>query len=269
MTAALPTPITVLSAAPTTALLLSDLHVPSDGGPVVDLLQRALDVATERRCHLFLLGDLFDSYVCRAQAKTGVWRDVATRLRAVADAGVPIELLHGNRDFLLGDEFAEPSGATIHRGGLRGRLGGVDTLLLHGDELCWNDLPYQRAKRWLRRPFVRGLARALPLRLGLWVAERARQKSRRVTGSGDPARFAPTVGALAAAMATGAERLVFGHIHRHAHGPCAGGHYWILPAFDATGIGLWLQDGQVQSLQFGDDGGARPVPAPAPFAFAS
>jgi UDP-2,3-diacylglucosamine hydrolase len=248
-------------------LLLSDLHVPSDGGDVVAMLQRALDYAVAERLHVFLLGDLFDSYVCRAQARTGIWRDVAMRLRAVVDRGVGVDLLHGNRDFLLGDEFAGPSGVTVHSGGLRGSIGGVDTLLLHGDELCWNDLPYQRAKRWLRQPFVRGLARVLPLRLGLWVAERARHKSQRVTKSGDPARFAPTVGAMTAAMAGGAERLVFGHIHQHAHGRFGSGEYWILPAFDATGIGLRLVAGRVEPFAF-----VMPPPTssavPGPFAFA-
>ncbi|MCU0863197.1 MAG: UDP-2,3-diacylglucosamine diphosphatase [Planctomycetes bacterium] len=263
MTRVLGTPVLPTAAAPARALLLSDLHVPSDGGAVVAMLDAALTAAAQRQASVFVLGDLFDSYVSRWQVRHGIWRDTAARFRRAVEAGVPIALLHGNRDFLLGAEFERDAGVQLVAGGLRGVLGGVDTLLLHGDELCQNDLPYQRAKRWLRRPSVRLLARSLPVWLATRVAERARQKSRTVIASGDQTRFLPTRAAVGEALAIGVQRLVFGHIHRHAHDRIGAQGYWVLPAFDATGVGLWLEGGAAVPVRC-DAGGLVEVPVPGP-----
>lgn len=268
MSSVLGTEVAALPADAPTALLISDLHVPADGGPSFAALQGAVAAATAARTPLFVLGDLFDSYVSRAQVRRGIYRDVAALFRSATAAGVAIAVLHGNRDFLLGREFERRSGARIVAGGLRGRIGGVDTLLLHGDELCQNDLPYQRAKRWLRQPVLTALARSLPAALALWLAARARRRSQKVIQSGDQDRFLPTSAAVAAAFATGARRLVFGHIHRFAHGAHAGGQYWVMPAFDATGVGLWLAGGAVEPVCFRPDGTTSPVAVPGPCPFA-
>lgn len=270
MTAVLGTPVRLLDGDGAPAILISDLHVPAGGGPVVDALLGALAAARDRRARVFVLGDLFDTYVSRKQVRTGVWRDVARAFAAAVAAGVPVAVLHGNRDFLLGPEFAAASGCDLVAGGLRVRLGGRDTLLLHGDELCQNDLPYQRAKRWLRSPVLGFVARRLPLGLALAVAERARKKSRKVVSSGDQRRFLPTGGALEAAFALVPDRLVFGHIHRFSHGTCGGGEYWVLPAFDEQGIGLVVTaaDGVVPVRFVGREGRCESVPAPGPLPLA-
>lgn len=244
------------------ALLISDLHVPSDGGRVVASLAAAIAAAQARDAALFVLGDLFDSYVSRAQVAVGVWRDVAARFRAATAAGLRLVVLVGNRDFLLGDEFARASGVELVHGGYRATLGGVDTLLLHGDELCQNDLPYQRAKRWLRSACVRGLARRLPLSLAHRAADRARERSRKVIHSGDQSRFLPSERAVAAAFAAGPARLVFGHIHRRAAGAFGVGRYHVLPAFDETGAGLWIDGDGAAPVAPAADGGLRALAEP-------
>ena len=232
------------------AVLISDLHIGTDGGRVLAALDRAIAVACESNSALFVLGDLFDSYVCRGQIKVGVWQDVAARFRAAAATGLRIMVLGGNRDFLLGDEFARASGAELVTGGYRLELGGVDTLLVHGDELCQNDLPYQRAKRWLRHPLTRWLARRLPVALARMVAEKARQKSQKVIHSGDQTRFLPSERAVAEAFGLGMQRLIFGHIHRHSRGSFASGHYHVLPAFDAGAVGLLVGESDWQPTKF-------------------
>lgn len=243
------------------ALLVSDLHIGSDGGAPLQHLRHAVEVAAAAGATLLVLGDLFDSYVARAQVRHGVWREVAALFARAGADGVPVAVLVGNRDFLLGEEFATASRVQLAPGGLRGVVGGVDTLLLHGDELCQNDLPYQRAKRWLRHPLTRWLARHLPLRLAFAVAERARRKSRMVVAAGDQTRFLPTRSALGTALGV-APRLVFGHVHRRANGRLGAGEYWVLPAGDAEGIGLWLAPGEARLVRLLP--GARMQPEPPP-----
>jgi UDP-2,3-diacylglucosamine hydrolase len=236
------------------ALLVSDLHVTADGGEVVANLQRALAWAVATGARLFVLGDLFDTFVSPAQLRVGVWRDVAARLAATAAQGVPIVVLHGNRDFLLGAEFAEAASAQVVPGGVRCAVGGRRVLMLHGDELCQNDLPYQRAKRWLRSPPVRFLARGLPLGFALRMAERARRRSRQVVATGDPARFDPTEAAVSAAFDLDVDLLVFGHIHRLVRGRLGEGEFCVLPAFDAARVVLAIDGAGARFLEVAGDG---------------
>jgi UDP-2,3-diacylglucosamine hydrolase len=236
------------------AVVISDLHLGSDDADGLAALDAAIAVARKSAEALFILGDLFDSYVCRAQIGVGIWRDVATRLAAATSAGLRIVVLVGNRDFLMGDEFVAATGAELVAGGYRLSLGGVDTLLVHGDELCQNDLPYQRAKRWLRRPLTRWLARRLPVTLARYAAEKARKKSQSVIQSGDQGRFLPSEKAVAATFDLGMERLIFGHIHRHSHGTFRAGQYFVLPAYDAEGVGLMVAGKACGPVQFSPEG---------------
>ena len=87
-----------------------------------------------------------------------------------------------------------------------------------------------------------------------------------VIRSGDQSRFLPTTAAIASAMAVGVPRLVFGHIHRFAHGVAAGGEYWVLPAFDASAVGLRCLAGVCEPVHFGA-GSCDAIAAPAPSAF--
>jgi UDP-2,3-diacylglucosamine hydrolase len=182
---------------------------------------------------------------------------------------VSVTVLHGNRDFLLGSEFERATGARVVAGGLRCTLAGRPALLLHGDELCTNDLPYQRAKRWLRHPLTRALARALPLPVALRVAARARARSQRVISRGDQDRFDPTETAVAAALvAAGGGLLVFGHIHRPSRGQRPDGQYCVLPAFDREFVLLAADPAGIGYRQVQPSGELRPWPDPPARPFA-
>lgn len=241
------------------AFVLSDLHVPHDGGRVVEHLAATLERAARLRARVFVLGDLFDSYVTPKQLRTGVHRQTAELFAQATRAGADIALLHGNRDFLLGREWTDATGCPVIAGCMRTELAGARALLLHGDELCTRDLPYQRAKRWLRRGWVRALARSLPLWLAELAAKRARQQSLMVIGSGDQTRFLPPADALRAALGVKVDLVVFGHIHRLSCGAVGHGQYRVLPAFDVDGVHLHAGDG----LRYvGADG--QEVPGPFP-----
>src|SRR5690606_14145559 len=92
---------------------------------------------------------------------------------------------------MLDDRFAAHTGCRVVPGGLRLCCGGVETLCLHGDELVWNDRPYQRAKRFLRHPATRAALRSLPAPLALRAAGGVRARSAVSREQGDALRFAP------------------------------------------------------------------------------
>lgn len=242
--------------------IVSDLHVPDDGGAVLERFEamvRHLTLAAPTS-RLWILGDLFDSWVGRKQLVRPAARAVTTALADATRAGVSVTVLHGNRDFQLDGHFAAASGARVVAGGLLARFGERRVLALHGDELCRRDVPYQRAKRVLRHPVTRFLVRSLPLALASRLSGSARKRSGMVMRSGDQTRFDPTADAVREAFGIGVDLLIFGHIHRPARGEFAPGQeYCILPAFDAEGIGLRHD---ATGLHYVDHRGA-PCPDPA------
>ncbi len=253
-------------------LLVSDLHIPPSGGPVLTAFLELLAVARAQaqRTRLLVLGDLLESLVNERQLQLGLWPDLLAALRATAAAGVSLTVLHGNRDFMLGRGFARAAQCRVVPGGLALRLGGRAMLALHGDELCTNDFGYQKVKRWLRGHLVRGLCRMMPLGVAGRVGRTARAKSGKTMAHGDADRFAPVVDAVREVFAAGYAGVIFGHVHTPARGTSGGGDYLILPAFDALPVYLHHDGGpaprfvRLGAAPAGDEVEFGPVPFAAP-----
>ncbi len=102
--------------------------------------------------HLYILGDLFE-YWLGDDVGLPMYAPLLGEFRQLRDSGCAITVMLGNRDFLLGDAFAEAAGASLVRGDeIVVTLGDAPVLLMHGDTLCTDDLDYQRFRRNLREP---------------------------------------------------------------------------------------------------------------------
>src|SRR6185295_13006740 len=97
---------------------------------------------------LYVLGDLFDAWIGDDQLREAFAARIAGTLRAVSASGVPVAVMRGNRDLLLGEGFTKAAGASLLPEQLVVDLHGTPTLLLHGDELCTDDHAYQRFRVW-------------------------------------------------------------------------------------------------------------------------
>lgn len=240
-------------------MVISDLHIPDTGGEVLEKFEAVLEDARTAApdTRLIVAGDLFEAFVGPKQARVGAYKEVCDELRKTAEAGVSISLLWGNRDFMLNDAVGELAGSRVVPGGLELRLDGLRCVVLHGDELCRNDLPYQRSKRLLRSWWFKGFTSRLPLWAQLKIARAIRSKSKATVAKGDPQRFDPVASAVREAYAGGAQILVFGHIHHPARGRFEDlGEYVILPAFDETWVFLEHRDRKL----FYRDVGGKEVP---------
>ncbi|MGH8745768.1 MAG: UDP-2,3-diacylglucosamine diphosphatase, partial [Burkholderiales bacterium] len=127
-------------------LLISDLHLSQERPFISDLLRDFLkDQAVMARA-LYILGDLFDYWVgddeLRAPGADPIAREVVTALHALASRGTAVYVMQGNRDFLLGSAFFVACGALPLPDPSVADIGGVETLLMHGDTLCTDDLDY-------------------------------------------------------------------------------------------------------------------------------
>jgi UDP-2,3-diacylglucosamine hydrolase len=125
--------------------------------------------------------------------------------------------MHGNRDFLLGGEFAKACGGRLIEDPYTLDLFGTPTLLMHGDTLCTDDIDYQRFRTQVRAPAWQKGFLALPLEQRKRQIEAVRQ-----TSESEKTRKAPEImdvnpGAVEAALREHAyPRLIHGHTHRPA-----------------------------------------------------
>ena len=128
---------------------------------------------------LYILGDLFEVWI-GDDAGGALGDAVAAQLARLARAGTRVRLMHGNRDFLLGTEFAARAGATLLDDPYVTRLYGERVLLSHGDQLCTDDHDYLAFRREVRNHTwqARFLASSVPYREAF--ARNARDASREI-----------------------------------------------------------------------------------------
>ena len=133
---------------------ISDLHLAPQAPGATRIFLEFLGGPARAAERLFVLGDLFDAWPgddC-LEAPDGFYRTLVDALRALADAGVELSVMPGNRDFLLGDEFARRSGAKLVADPYVLSLPSWQFVLAHGDQLCTDDDDYQAFRRQVRDP---------------------------------------------------------------------------------------------------------------------
>lgn len=200
-----------------TTLFVSDLHLDDSRPQITRLFERLLagDEVRSARA-LYILGDLVEAWVGDDDDAELPAR-IAAATRAVRDAGVPVYFIAGNRDFLLGEAFAQRAGLTLLDDGTVHTIEGTPTLLMHGDVLCTDDLAYQAVRRQVRTPEWQAQVLAMPLAARRALAAQARADSKAHTGSTTETIMDVNAGAVAGAMRhAGVARLVHGHTHRPA-----------------------------------------------------
>ena len=125
--------------------------------------------------------------------------------------------MHGNRDFLLGEDFASRAGMTLLPESVVIDLYGHPTLLLHGDSLCIDDLDYQAFRRQSRNPAWQAAILALSIDERLEMARNARDASNQHTGSASMEIMDVNEAAVRACFREhGVNRMIHGHTHRPA-----------------------------------------------------
>lgn len=123
--------------------LLSDLHLTPERPAVIEHFLQFLAGPARDAESLYILGDLFEYWIGDDAAPMLGAEPILNAMREVADT-LPCYFLAGNRDFLVGELFSEQSGFKIIDDETVVNLYGQDTLLLHGDSLCTEDVAHQQ-----------------------------------------------------------------------------------------------------------------------------
>ena len=204
-------------------LFVSDLHLDPARPEITALFLRFLQREAASADALYILGDLFEAWVGDDDpSSTG--QQVADGLRRLADAGVPVYFVHGNRDFLVGQDYAGRAGMRILPDPAVVSLYGEPVLVMHGDLLCTDDHAYQAFRAQTRDPHWQAMFLAQPLAARQAFAAQARQASmsrQQDMIDGDRASFEAVTDvnpqAVEATLARfGVATLVHGHTHRPA-----------------------------------------------------
>ncbi|HEU0153969.1 MAG TPA: UDP-2,3-diacylglucosamine diphosphatase [Arenimonas sp.] len=240
-----------------TVLFVSDLHLDAARPAITRLFLDFLAGEARQAEALYVLGDLFEAWVGDDDpGEPGA--SVCAAMKALADSGVPVFLMRGNRDFLYGPAMAARCGATLLPDPCVVDLHGVPTLLMHGDLLCTDDLAYQAFRRQVRDPAWQATFLAQPLAARQAFAAQARAASQQHQQGVSEAITDVAAAAVEDVMTRhGVTRLVHGHTHRPA-----------IHALDVAGrpaqrivLGDWYDQGSVLRL---DGDGLRLDALPAP-----
>jgi UDP-2,3-diacylglucosamine hydrolase len=226
-------------------LFIADLHLDDSRPQITSLFEHYLASDEVRRADaLYILGDLVEAWI-GDDDDTELPRRIATATRAVRDAGIPVYFMVGNRDFLLGEVFAERAGFTLLDDGTVHDLYGTPTLLMHGDVLCTDDVAYQAVRRNVRTPEWKAQVLSMPLDARRAFAAKAREDSRAHTGSTHETIMDVNTGAVADVMrAAGVTRLIHGHTHRPAvHSFDLDGH-----TAERIVLGDWYEQGSALQI---------------------
>jgi UDP-2,3-diacylglucosamine hydrolase len=123
-------------------LFVSDLHLDASAPATVERFIGFLHAGARTAESLYILGDLFETWIGDDDPDP-VRSEVCAELRALTDAGVPVYLMCGNRDFLYGADFERRTGVKLLADPTVATINGERILLTHGDLLCTDDKSYQ------------------------------------------------------------------------------------------------------------------------------
>jgi UDP-2,3-diacylglucosamine hydrolase len=235
-------------------LLLSDLHLAPDRIDAAAAFHAFARGPARSAAAVYVMGDLFDAWVGDDQRKDPFSRSIIESLRSISDAGTPLYVARGNRDFLLGDAFARDAGATLLDEQTIVDIGGTATLLTHGDEFCTDDAGYQRYRAWSRDPRSQRRLLRLPYRVRRFIAAWLRRGSRAATARKPESILDVNAAAVENAFRTrGVMRIVHGHTHRPArHSSVVDGRHReriVLADWDDRGHYVAIDAGGVRDVQ--------------------
>lgn len=201
----------------TVALFISDLHLqaamPRTTQAFFDFLQRH---ATHTR-QLYLLGDVFEAWAGDDDIDDAYNRQVVHEIKRVSDSGVAVYWMAGNRDFLVGEQFAAATGITLLPDPFVATIAGQLIVLTHGDAYCTDDAAYMQFRAQVRQAEWKNHFLALPLAQRKTIIESLRAGSREAQRGKSYDIMDVNASAIAALFdRTATTTMIHGHTHRPA-----------------------------------------------------
>jgi UDP-2,3-diacylglucosamine hydrolase len=195
-------------------VFISDLHLNEEQPELTTALCQYLSTLSRYCSALYVLGDLFNFWL--GDDDIQAWHlPIIKAFRKLKDEQTDIFLMHGNRDFLIGEDFATQTGISILKAPTVVESGKVRALLMHGDELCTLDNDYQKFRRTVRNANWQREFLDKPLMERRAFAVRAREASRTMNSTKPSDIMDVTAAEVIRVMeVAGVNLLIHGHTHR-------------------------------------------------------
>ena len=159
---------------------ISDLHLQEDRPDITQAFLGFLEETASKAEKLYILGDLFEAWIGDDDQNNFI-SEIREAL-LVTNKTTEIFIMHGNRDFLIGPEFASSSGMKLLNDPSTEEMFGNAVLLMHGDLLCIEDVDYQSFRKATRDPKWQEEFLSKPLKERKEIAKDLRDISKKATG---------------------------------------------------------------------------------------
>ena len=199
------------------ALFVSDVHLQESMPATTAAFLRFLRQHANQARHVYLLGDLFEYWAGDDDIDTPFHRDMVDALRGLSDSGTALFWMAGNRDFLIGDDFAAAIGATRLNDGSVIEVAGQAIVLAHGDAQCTDDVDYLVFRQQVRQTQWQQQFLAQPLAQRKAMIDGMRAQSRSAQLSKTACIMDVNADAIERLFAeSGSQLMIHGHTHRPA-----------------------------------------------------
>lgn len=195
-------------------IFIADLHLDASHPKAVAAFFLFLQTKAKEAEALYILGDLFVVWA-GDDDRGSLAKQVRVALQQVAVSGTKIFLMSGNRDFLLGKDFAYHSDCILLEDPMVVDLYGRQTLLTHGDLLCGKDALYAKFRVLTRDKKRQQMFLSLPFCIRKKTASFVHFLSciRNVTRSRTDLKNLVQKEALLMMQKFNVDQIVHGHIH--------------------------------------------------------
>jgi len=199
-----------------TTLFISDLHLDENFPELTELFVHFMREQAPSAEAVYILGDLFEAWVGDDDNREGTQLFI-DELKTLSSKGTPLYIMSGNRDFLFADGFVERTGCQLLSDPTIINLYGIPTLLMHGDNLCTDDIQHQESRVMLRSSDWKSRFLSQPLNDRIQQAKEYRSMSRKHLKDAPDAIMDVNAAAVIEVMQQhDVLQLIHGHTHRPA-----------------------------------------------------
>ena len=229
-------------------LFISDLHLEPGRPEIGEQFLAFLAGPAHGADGLYILGDLFEAWIGDDDPNPYYARMKAA-IRDYSDSGVPVCFMRGNRDFMIGEDFATETGVTLLDDPHLLELHGEHVLLSHGDAMCTDDVEYQQVRAMTRNPEWKAMMMSKSVEERIAFALQARKQSlARNESMSDEITDVSQDAVEQTIRESGADILLHGHTHRPAVHP----FHVDERAVHRIVLGDWYEQGSV--VEWDEDG---------------
>lgn len=231
---------------------ISDLHLCEEQPHLLRLFEIYLERYAPQASHLYILGDLFEVWIGDDYLPDWLLQ-LTQKMKSLSTDGTRIFFCHGNRDFLLGHQFAQQAGLQLLDEYATITLNGRKVLLCHGDTLCTDDAAYQTFRAEVRTEKWQSEFLSLPIEKRLAIVNQYRQQSKQATA--EKANDIMDVNRSSVDSIFDAHQvqyLIHGHTHRPATHSNNGHHRIVLSDWGHEGQYLEFKDDCLKSFCFNE-----------------